>query len=368
VDHKDIHAPEAIREFKNSNTAPHGHIRQGATSEYPIPSPTSTPLNTYTLPMSDAINSYYLGSPEHIFGAELDTQLITHDEAQELCAKKYIRPHIKEENELAAPLTEEELARVREVFPDLQTTAVSPRPLSPILRCVSDPDGMGATPTHQADTQALDDELWEAEGVLQVPPRMGRIEGTVAEEDQCTMEGGAICMSCAQEKCHKSSLGSVAPASTPATGGPWSHTTSLKDWYPDEHPFIKNQHDSDNLSETLYTMTTSGYPLYKRSYMPALLQRCEPVGFNTNQGTNYIDYPIRLLHETTTQQAHYMQAIMAPNPLVVALRKDTDKVFSKPLYAVPVYKYEGKPIYTTTELDYLKADAQGWEMMDQLID
>ena len=48
---------------------------------------------------------------------------------------------------------------------------------------------------------------------------------------------------------------------------------------------------------------------------------------------------------------------MAPNPLVVALRKDTDKVYSKLLYAAPVYQYDGKPIYTTEELDYLKGDA-----------
>jgi len=110
VDHKDVHAPEAIREFKNSNTTPCGHIRQGMMSKYPIPSSTSKPKNTHTLPMSNAVNSYYLSSPERIFGAELDTQLITCDEAQELCAKKYIQPHIQDEHELATPLTGEELA------------------------------------------------------------------------------------------------------------------------------------------------------------------------------------------------------------------------------------------------------------------
>ncbi len=62
--------------------------------------------------MSDAGNPYYLSTLERIFGAELDTQLITQDEARELCTKKYIQPHITDENELAAPLTEEELARV----------------------------------------------------------------------------------------------------------------------------------------------------------------------------------------------------------------------------------------------------------------
>ncbi len=318
--------------------------------------------------MSDAVNSYYLGSLERIFRAKLDTQLITTTEARELCAKKYIRPHITDENELAAPLTKEELARVREVFPDLQTTAVPPRTLSPILRCLSDPDGMGATLTHQTKVQTLDDELWEAKGVLRIPPRVGRIEGTVTEESQHPVEGGAICKSRVQKKWREGSLGGATLASTLATRGPWSRTTSLHDWYPDEHPFIKNQRDTDDPNETPYTMTTSGYPLCKWSYMPAVMQRREPLGFNTNDGVNYIDYPICLPHETTTRQAHYTQAIMAPNPLVVALHTDTDKVFSKPLYAAPVYKFEGKPTYTAAELDYLKVDAQGREMTDRLID
>src|SRR6266702_5881782 len=111
---------------------------------------------------------------------------------------------------------------------------------------MSDPSGMGATPTHQADTQALDHELWEAEGVLRIPPR---VEGTAtanAEEGQLTVEGGAVCASRIQEKRHEGSLGSTAPPSTPATGGPWSRTTSVRDWYPDEHPFIKNYRDSDD--------------------------------------------------------------------------------------------------------------------------
>ncbi len=227
---------------------------------------------------------------------------------------------------------------------------------------------MGATPTHQANTQTLNNELWEAEGVLQVPPRMGRIEGAVAKEDKYAVERGAVRESRAQEKQCEGSSGGAMPASTAASKGPWSRTTSLHDWYPDEHPFIKNQRDTDDPNETLYTMTTSGYPLYKKSYMPAMMQKREPLGFNTNDGVNYIDYPICMPHETTTRQAHYTQAIMAPNPLVVALRTDTDKVFSKPLYAAPMYKFEGKPTYTTVELDYLKVDAQGREMMDQLID
>ncbi len=110
VDHKDVHAPEAIREFENSKTVGRGLIRTGSTGEYPITPLTTTPTTTHTSSMSDATNNYYLGSPERIFGAELDSQLITYAEARELCAKKYIRPRVTNEDELAAPLTEEELA------------------------------------------------------------------------------------------------------------------------------------------------------------------------------------------------------------------------------------------------------------------
>jgi len=368
VDHKDIHAPEAIREFENSKTASEEHIRTGSKGEYPI-NPLTTPTTiTHSSPMSNDTNAYYLGSPERIFGAELDTQLITYDEARELCAKRYIRPHIKDENKLAAPLTEEELARVREVFPDLQTAPMPARPLSPILREMSDPDGLGATPTHEADTQALDHELWEAEGVLQIPPRVGGATAAITAEDQPAVEGGAVCKSRIQEKWGEGSSGSTAPPDTSTSGGPWSRTTSIRDWYPDEHPFIKNSRDSDDPDETPYTLTTSGYPLYKKSYMPAALQRQDPIGFYPNKGNHYIDYPIRLPCERTTQQAHYTQAIMAPNPLVIALRRDSDKVFSKPLYAAPVYAFDGKPTYATGELDYLKADAQGREFTDRQID
>src|SRR6266571_1526758 len=247
-------------------------------------------------------------------------------------------------------------------------TPVSPHPLSPLLQCMSDPDGMGADPTYQAKAQVLDNELWEAEGVLQIPPRMEGVAVTNTEEDQSAVEGGAVRTSRIQEKRCQGSEGSTAPASTPAMGGPWSHSTSIRDWYPDEHPFIKNTRDSDDPNETPYSVTTEGFPLYKKSYMPAALTRQTPIGFKPNRGVHYIDYPIRQPHKRASQQAHYTQAIMAPNPLVVALWRDSDKVFSKPLYASTVYAFDGKPTYAMGELDYLKADTQGREFTDWLID
>ncbi len=76
---------------------------------------------------------------------------------------------------------------------------------------MSDPDGMGAKPTYQVKTKALNNELWEAEGVLQVPPRMEGVADAVTEEGQCAVERGAIRTSHVQEKCRESSMGSVAP-------------------------------------------------------------------------------------------------------------------------------------------------------------
>jgi len=134
VDKRDVHAPEAIREFENQNPTATAHINQGCTSKSLIP---SSPLPTTALtklisPMTD-VNEYYLGSPERIFGAELEEGLITKSEARELCTKKYIQPHITDENLLAAPLTEQELASVLLVFPGLDTKPMPPHALSPMV-------------------------------------------------------------------------------------------------------------------------------------------------------------------------------------------------------------------------------------------
>ena len=92
---------------------------------------------------------------------------------------------------------------------------------------MSDPSGLGATPTHEADTQALDHELWEAEGVLRIPPREGGATAAITEEGQLTVARGAIRESRIQEKRREGSPGSTAPPSTAATRGPWSRTTSI---------------------------------------------------------------------------------------------------------------------------------------------
>ncbi len=90
VNKNDVHVNEAIREFKNRNPASEVHIRTGTTGKSHIPSLPSYNTTILSPLMSHVVNAYYLGSPECIFGAELDSQLITLAEARELCAKKYL--------------------------------------------------------------------------------------------------------------------------------------------------------------------------------------------------------------------------------------------------------------------------------------
>jgi len=162
VDKKDVHADDAIREFKNQNPASTTHISQGRSSKSPIPSslPTSTlPTYKHSSFMTD-VNTYYLGSPKRIFGAELNEGLITEQEVRELCAKKYIRPHLTNKNTITAPLTQQELDRIQLQFPDLAQSPMPPHALSPMVQRMSDPDGMGATLTHQAEVHEINTAIW----------------------------------------------------------------------------------------------------------------------------------------------------------------------------------------------------------------
>ncbi len=162
VDKKDIHADNAIREFKNQNPTSNVHISQGHSSESPILSSpyTSASLIHKLSSFMTNVNTYYLGSPKQIFGAELDSRLITEQEAQELCTKKYIRPHITEEDAIATPLTQQELEQIQLQFPDLSQKPMPPHALLPMVRQLSDPDGMGATPTHQAEVHKINTAIW----------------------------------------------------------------------------------------------------------------------------------------------------------------------------------------------------------------
>ncbi len=90
--------------------------------------------------------------------------------------------------------------------------------------------------------------------------------------------------------------------------------------FPAEHLFVRTLKDSDDLNETPYTTTTSGYPLYKGSYGISLsLVGQAPPGFYHNCRDQYIPYLIQGPHNKEVKQAQYVQTIMGPNPLVIGL-------------------------------------------------
>ncbi len=79
------------------------------------------------------VNIYYLGTPRHIFAAELNSGPITETKARELCTKKYVHPTITDENTLVTPLTPEELERIKVQFPDVAQAAMSACTQSPMV-------------------------------------------------------------------------------------------------------------------------------------------------------------------------------------------------------------------------------------------
>ncbi len=322
--------------------------------------------------MSD-VNNYYLSSPERIFRPELEEGNLTLAEARELCAKKYIRPNVTDEDLLVTPLTEQELASVLLVFPDLHTEPMPPRALSPMVRRLSDPDGMGATPTHQSEVQDADTNIWGPKdgraGEIPLPVPFEEVKWVQGsrKEGMLDVEGGAVCKGCRSAKCQDGSTGSSAPASTPTTCGPWSRTTSgisQGDLYPAEHMFICTLKDSNDPDETPYAATTLGFPLYKGSYRTKHDQI--PLGFKPNLGDHFVSFPIKG-PDGDIKQAEFIQIILHPNPIVIGIRDDSDKVYTKPLYAAPIFHYDGKPMYKSEQLEKLKQGAEGQDQTDRMI-
>ncbi len=140
-------------------------------------------------------------------------------------------------------------------FPDLITTPMPARALSPMVRRVSDPDGMGATPTHQSDMQDADTNIWGAKdghkGEIPLPvpfhdPVSNAQDGT---QGLLAVEGRALRKSHCQKNHKVSSTGSTVPVSTPATRGPWSRDSSrmsTQELYPDEHIFMRTTKDTED--------------------------------------------------------------------------------------------------------------------------
>ncbi len=62
-----------------------------------------------------------------------------------------------------------------------------------------------------------------------------------------------------------------------------------------------------------------------------------------------------------------MQVILHPNPIVVGLWDDSDKVYTKLLYAAPIFHYDGKLVYRAEQLEALKLGAEGQDQTDRMI-
>ncbi len=91
---------------------------------------------------------------------------------------------------------------------------------------------MGATPTHQSDAQEANTDIWGpkdshlGEIPLPVPFKEPKYIASGHMEGLLNVEGRAVCKSRRQANREAGSEGSTAPASMPATCGPWSRTTS----------------------------------------------------------------------------------------------------------------------------------------------
>jgi len=139
---------------------------------------------------------------------------------------------------------------------------------------------------------------------------------------------------------------------------------NMEELYPAEHPFIRTIKDSDDPDETPYAATTTGFPLYKGSYCTHV--NAVPTGFKCNNGDHFIPFPITEPNGDT-KQAEYIQTILHPNPIIIGLYNDSNKVYSKLLYASPIYHYNRKLVYMVQELEMLKMDAEGKEQTNHMI-
>jgi len=153
--------------------------------------------------------------------------------------------------------------------------------------------------------------------------------------------------------------------------GPWEVVEEIeeKHLYPAKHPFIRTTTDTHNPNKTPYSITMTGYPLYKKSYMHFILGADEelPIGFKHNRGADFIHYPITKPYGKTVQ-AQYVQVIMGLNPIMIGICNNTDKVYSKPLYAHPIYWFDGKPVYNMNKLGMLLPGAEENNKMDWMIE
>ncbi|KAH9010100.1 hypothetical protein EDB85DRAFT_2161867 [Lactarius pseudohatsudake] len=123
--------------------------------------------------------------------------------------------------------------------------------------------------------------------------------------------------------------------------------------------------DADNPRETLFACDTTGHPLYRGDVRvdiedaihPAVRLRYlgggnggqPPRGYKHNRGKDFVHYPITNA-QGVMRQATFVQVIMGPDPQILALMADSDKVYTRPLYAEPQVREAGKPHYAPEDM------------------
>ncbi len=165
--------------------------------------------------------------------------------------------------------------------------------------------GNGATPSHQHDTQDIDTELWgsgkDGEGpgqwALPIPPHLEASTGVAEEYDGVVqrVERGTVLMGSGNKASKAQTMASSSAPHTEVLRGPWEVAEEIEDkhLYPAKHPFIRTTTNSDDPNETPYSITTTSFPLYKKSYMHFIPEANEepPIGFKHNRSTDFIHYP-----------------------------------------------------------------------------
>jgi hypothetical protein len=181
------------------------------------------------------------------------------------------------------------------------------------------------------------------------------------------MEGGAAATSAAE---------GTADATLAAATLNWDAAEDAPDDYPATHPLILSTTDTDNPRETPYSLNTDGTPMYKRDLgvlgarthqPPVILNTQVPSGFKRNAGADYI--PFRIVSpDGAEREARYHQVIMGPDPMVVGIIDESDKVYARPLYAAPLYHYDGKPMYPAAEMSLFNDTFEERARVDRCLD
>ena len=158
--------------------------------------------------------------------------------------------------------------------------------------------------------------------------------------------------------------------------------------FPAELPSVRTTTDTEGPGETPYTCYEDGTPMHKgefHTYQDAnnvpiphapfatrhSLARACPPGFVPNKGAHYVTFPITTYRHSdapgVTQQAAYVKVILRIMPIVLGILEDSDKVYSRPLYADPIWHFSERPRYTAEELAALDYSSPKRERVDGCI-